>query len=1050
MQNNILKLAICPHCINEEELYLWGKIAENLSKTLNRKIDLITFSDFMKEEESLRKENCHIYYANPNTAIYLMQKGYEIIGKLKDENNQLCSISRKDYSSDKDIIKLAVIKRKYFFLPILFHKKEFRKFQLVFANSYEEIIELLQKKEADVGFIYTKMLRRLEDEYNIKFDENFCFNLPHYIVIHPSISSFKEDILSLPEIERVTQKEVENLKLMFAQLEKMLEEWANSNITEALLHSPNLGIIIYQERIVYANDYALRFLGYEKEELYNMSSFDLVYGEEKSKIIENYHRRLRGEKFSSVYEIKFIKKDGSISWVQCLTNTILYQGRYSGLILFHDITERKQNEEILKILRDVNKIITQSITEEEIYEGICRSLVENLGFKFVWIGIPEKGKIVPIYHYGEEQGFFDVLDIKIEEGYGLSQIAFKTGEIQINEDSREYLKKEPCAVELINRNFMSSCTIPKKKYGKVVSLLKIYSQFPKFFNKNIVNILEEIQNDLSFALERVDRIKHDMIISEALKHSDTWVLVTDENGHILYVNEAVEKISGYTRDELIGKNPRIFKSGLNPPEFYKQMWDTILSGEIFNAITPNRKKNGEIFHADLKIIPLKLPGNVLRFVAVARDVTENIMLSERINKLQNHDTLTELLNLNGFSVEVTLKLRETHTKGALGVFILIDIVNMTYMNKILGFSGGDLVLRLFAQRLKELFKETYTIARIGADTFGIYLSVDMAHEISNVYSKLVELNNTKIQIYNETISININAAISLFPKDGETFKTLYEKADIALTKAKAEGEGAIKFFDPEIEKDVEKQWDVISLVKKAFDENLFVFYYQPYFYTDSLKLAGYEALVRIVDKSGEVYYPKVFIDYIENSSYLRMFEDWAINEIVQKIKKWNLNISVNISGKTFNNPEFVEKLAQIPEEIRDKITIEITERVFIENPEDAMVLISMIKKIKNPPKIAMDDFGTGYSSFVYLKDLPVDIIKIDMAFTKQMVFDKKALAIVQTIIELAKRLDKLTLAEGVETKEQLEILKSLKCDLVQGFLFSKPLPEKEVESGIIN
>ncbi len=124
MQNNILKLAICPHCINEEELYLWGKISENLSKTLNRKIDLITFSDFMKEEESLRKENFHIYYANPDTAIYLMQKGYEIIGKLKDENNQLCSISRKDYSSDKDIIKLAVIKRKYFFLPILFHKKK--------------------------------------------------------------------------------------------------------------------------------------------------------------------------------------------------------------------------------------------------------------------------------------------------------------------------------------------------------------------------------------------------------------------------------------------------------------------------------------------------------------------------------------------------------------------------------------------------------------------------------------------------------------------------------------------------------------------------------------------------------------------------------------------------------------------------------------------------------------------------------------------------------------------------------------------------------------
>jgi len=216
-----------------------------------------------------------------------------------------------------------------------------------------------------------------------------------------------------------------------------------------------------------------------------------------------------------------------------------------------------------------------------------------------------------------------------------------------------------------------------------------------------------------------------------------------------------------------------------------------------------------------------------------------------------------------------------------------------------------------------------------------------------------------------------------------------------------------------------------------------------------LKVAGLEALVRIIDND-KIYYPYSFINYIENSNYLKKFEEWLIKETIEKIRKWGINISINISAKSFNEPDFIWKIRNIPEEIRDKITIEITERVFIEEQEKAMAIISIIKKMKNPPKIAMDDFGTGYSSLVYLKDLPIDIIKIDIAFIREILKDKKSFALVQTIIELAKRLDKLTLAEGVEQEEQLNILKFLGCDLVQGFLLSKPLSIDIIESNIIN
>lgn len=545
--------------------------------------------------------------------------------------------------------------------------------------------------------------------------------------------------------------------------------------------------------------------------------------------------------------------------------------------------------------------------------------------------------------------------------------------------------------------------------------------------------------------QKVDEILQNTIISEALKHSDLWILVTDENGNIVYVNEAVERISGYKKEELIGKNPRIFKSGLNPPEFYKEMWDTIISGKIFNAITPNRKKDGEIFHVDLKIIPVSLPGNILRFVAVAKDVTEKIMLSERIQRLQNYDALTGLLNMNGFAVNVSQKINET---PGLGLLILIDIYDMTHINKAYGINIGDQLLFKFAEKIKKSFENTDTIARISADTFGIYMIAESSDEVYKAYSKLYELNNSVFNIDDRTVPININAALSVFPKDGRSFKTLYEKADITLQETKKSGAGVIRFFDQEIEKEAEKLWEVFALIKEALEEKLFTFYYQPYFYTESLKIAGFEALVRIIDRSGRIYTPDFFIDYLENSYYLIVFENWAIGEIAEKIKKWGINISLNISAKTFGNPIILSLLSAIPVEVRDKLIIEITERTFIKEPEYAMQILQDIKSMDNPPKIAIDDFGTGYSSMIYLRDLPVDIIKIDRAFIKEMVKDKKSLAIVQTIIELARKLEKTTLAEGVETQEQFEILKSTGCDLVQGFLFSKPVAEKEVISFI--
>lgn len=1046
MNENSLRFALCPHAyhLNSKD---WDRIAIKLSGVLKKDVKLIIFESF--DELSNDNSLYDLYYANPDISLKLLKKNYIIVGKLKGIKNHLCGIVSNDFLFKENEIRVALQNQKYFFLPLLSYPEEHRNFKIIFAKNQEDVIKMIENHQADIGFLCTQDPDKLIKDKKIKIIEKPCLEIPHFVLIHPSLEKFYNEILSLEAFERICEEEIKQLEERINQIEKFLEQLAYKDFVAAINSSPNFGIIIYHEKIIFFNEYAKNLLGYTDEELYRMDIFEILHPEDISdEAIINREKRLKGEKFHRIYDIRFRRKNGTFIYVECLTNTILFKGFYCGLVVFYDITNRKLEEKSKQILIQINQIITSSLTEEEIYSRICQCLVEIFKFKFAWVGILDERikEIVPKYKYGNDEGLLCLFDLKGSKENVLAEETLLEGEITINEDLRNYAQKQSCAYELVKRGFLSSCTIPFFKSGKTVSLLKIYSETPQSFNLSIMSTLKEIQKQISFALERVERIRHNTIISEAIKNSDTWILVTDENGKILYVNEAVERLSGYSKAELLGKNPRIFKSGLNPPEFYKEMWDTITSGKIFNAMIPNRKKNGEIFHIDLKIIPLKLPGDTLRFVAVARDITEEIRLSERVQKLQNFDALTGLLNMKAFAANVTQKLEK---KDGIGLLIMIDIYNMSNINKIYGINKGDRVLIKFAEKLKEIFEETDIIARLGADTFGLYLILNNTDEVYIAYSKLYQLNRFSIKINEDTIPVTINASITMFPKDGEDFKILFERADITLHKAKKVGAGTIQFFNPEVEKDSSKHWEVFKLLKKSIDEKLLRFYFQPYYHSQTLEIAGFEALIRIVDREGKIYTPNYFIDYLENSQYLRDVEAWAITEITDKIRKWNRNISVNISGKSLNNPVFITLLQAIPLEIREKLTIEITERVFIDNPKNTMEIIREIKSFERPPKVAIDDFGTGYSSMSYLRKLPVDVIKIDRSFITDMLIDRKSLAIIMTIIDLARRINLQTLAEGIETEEHFKFLRIAGCDYVQGYLFAKPLSEEETEKLIL-
>ena len=536
-----------------------------------------------------------------------------------------------------------------------------------------------------------------------------------------------------------------------------------------------------------------------------------------------------------------------------------------------------------------------------------------------------------------------------------------------------------------------------------------------------------------------------MLLKNAVEKSDEWLLITDKNGNIEYVNEYVSKLTGYSKEELIGGNPRIFKSGYQPEKFYEKLWKTILSDKEFEAVFINRKKNGELFYIDEKIIPVKLPDGELKFVSIGRDITKERQLLEENEKLRFYDILTETYNFNGFSIQVDDYLIKN--PGNISALIIIDVANFSYINKTYSVEVGDKLLKEIAKTLKRYLKGYDIVGRIGGDEFGIFVkNLKNKEDLFVIVERLKKIldKGTIFKVDDISINVQFHGGIAVYPDDGQDFKQLFQNASISLKDAKEEGINQIKLFNKNIEKKIKLKILIEDLIHKATEENLFVFHYQPYFDSITKEIKGFEALVRIKDHDGKIHYPNEFIDLLEKSIYLDDFRNWALKEVSEKIKEWKKPISINISARTFKNTDFPLEVIKYAKELPASLILEITERIYMDEPEKSEKIIRDLKKCKNI-KIAIDDFGTGYSSLSYLKDISADILKIDISFVRAMIKDKKAKAVVEAIITLAKALGMKTLAEGVETEVQYNILKKMGVDYIQGFYFAKPLPEEEIE-----
>ena len=1059
----VLKVSICPHCLPKKTI--WEKFFQSLSEILDFKLLFEEVKDFQKETEKIEKKEYFLYYASPTSAYLLYKKGYHPIGKFINQIDKLLIIGSDNWEDiyKKEFIRVATINERFYILPIAQisykFKIDFFRIEMILAETHGEILDKLIKGECDLGIIFQEYLDfypELRDK--VRIFEEFTLETSHYFMLNPVIPKNKVlealkridpkiiKALGYEGIEVFEKETIEKLESFFLLSELNFEILKARSLQELLLKNPFIGVLIYREKYIYANSYVCEITGYTKEEICELKPEELLYFEEdKEKIREVVKRRLKGEYFLKTWEdIAWKAKDGRKVYIRACSTTIFYDGRFCGFVLVYDVTKTKRLERLLQILREINQVLIQVDSEKSFFEKIGKSLIDVYGLKMVWVGIPdyETKLIKPLYVFGEEKGYLKEIKVSMEEnspeGRGPVGKAFRENKIQIISDTEKDPNFIPWREPALKRGYKSVSAIPLKTNEEVKYILALYADEPFFFEEENREILDEMKRDIEFGLRKIDMLIKEKILAETLKNLEELVITLDQDGTIMFINEKGCEILGYPQKEIIGKPIGIFNF-----RFKEEPLEKLLK-KLENPlrIPVSFETSEKTLWFDMKINFVKLNEELFRYVLIAEEVSKILELKEKLDKERFLDSLTGLLNYEGFQ-EKTKEILPFI--GGEGVMFIIDLCDFTYINTQFGYEGGNFCLKKIAKRLSSFLEESF-ISRVFSDSFAFFFyNLKDKQQIFEILKTLKELISKPIKLNNQTINFIFDAGVAIYPQDGKTFEELWEKASLALLEAKRKGKGVIETYSSLMREKINYYFKSETLIKRAFEEELFVFYYQPYFDINMLKIMGLEALVRIKEKDGTLYLPSDFLEYLENSLYWKEFEEWGIKTIKEKILQWKIPISFNLSSKAFTDLNFVKKLIKKfeDEQFFSNFGIEITERIIFQNVEEIKELVSFLKK--QGIKVVLDDFGIGYTSLCCLKDIPFDILKIDRIFINDMFKSKKELILVKSIIDIGHSFGMKVLAEGVETKEQLNYLDIMGCDYVQGFYLAKPMPEEEVK-----
>ncbi len=710
------------------------------------------------------------------------------------------------------------------------------------------------------------------------------------------------------------------------------------------------------------------------------------------------------------------------------------------------------------VLSEVNQLIVRAENENLLFSEICNKIVEKGLFKDAFIILFDSRLNVKLsFSYGKSD-YLDYLKQHLNNpasNKGPLLTSFSKSKIVINNDILKNMPMQPWREEMAKRGYLSSAAIPVIKKNKTIGVFSLYSDKQGFFKKDTYALLKEIMADLNYALDKVEDQKWHSMISVALNSGSDFIIITDKYFNILYVNKSANKIFGYSEDELIGGHySKIFEGGAGRKEFAEKFLGTILSGEILTDIFTYKTKKGNAIYCYTSITPFRAGSATEYYITVGKDITKEIDSEETMNRLIYFDSLTNMPNKKLLKEKIDAFIAENapYMNDKSCALAIINPVNFSLINHTFGIEAGNKIMLEIAGRIKNIIKGYDISAKWEADKFAVFLKnlrfdEDALHIVNRI---VVSLENAYLY-GDKKINISFNAGISFYPKDAENSQEIFNKAEAALFNVRNKGDNSVGFFKKELEELARKKVELRSGLIDAIANKEFILQYQPYFDTQTGIIKGAEALLRW-KKPERLVPPMEFIPFLEQSGMITEVENWIIGETASKIKKWTIQglnvvpVSINISPVSFRDPQIKERFSGIIAKhgIDHRFfNFEIVERTFMDNFEYSEALLRHLKE--SGFGLSIDDFGTGYSSLSYLAGLPFDHLKIDISFIKKMLIEKHSRYIVETIIYLSKKLGMKSVAEGVETEEQLALLKDLRCECVQGFFLSKPLSEENYE-----
>ncbi len=541
-------------------------------------------------------------------------------------------------------------------------------------------------------------------------------------------------------------------------------------------------------------------------------------------------------------------------------------------------------------------------------------------------------------------------------------------------------------------------------------------------------------------------------VSLVVEQSPNVVLITDTQCNIEYVNLKFTLLTGYTREEAIGKKPSILKSGKTPPEVYKQLYETITSGSEWRGEFCNKKKNGELYWESTVISSIKnAEGVITNFIEIAEDITERRQAEERIHQLSYYDALTGMPNRMLYNDRLSLALASAQRTREMLAVLFLDLDRFKDINDAMGHSIGDQLLKTVAGRLTDSVRKEDTVTRLGSDEFTLLLpGMVQTEDAAGIAQKILEAVKKPLTLSGHEFNITASIGIAIYPSDGEGAETMLKNASTAMYHAKEQGRNNYQFFTPALHTRTVEQMKRESSLHHALEREEFIVYYQPVVDVKTGRIVSSEALLRWQCPECGLVNPAEFIGIAERTGLIVPIGEWVLraacaqNKALQDAGLPPLMVAVNLSARQFQQKNLVEMVEQA---LKDTgmdprfLDLEVTESTAMKNVEAANYMMKRLVGLG--VHLVIDDLGTGYSSLSYLKTFPIHALKIDRSFMQDVVTDPNDAAIVTAIISMSKGLKLKVVAEGVETTAQLEFLRSLGCDEAQGYLFGKPMTAGE-------